>query len=309
MNTTFKNLNYPHPDIDILLTHMEQQFIKQGGETTLKTLYREKLETTLNSKLKAEWLYDNDKIVGCYWLDLISPHYGNITLHSIEEKYANIIVDRLIQNGIFLNAQIEIVSISLKDIFKDLFKAHDLIINERQRMALWLEEIAPFHIPDDEHQFFFMSKDYCNITGALSYEAHLISKDYEHYPDMNSVSKRIKLEENVFNNRSGNVNKEASLMICKNNTIMGYCLVVDVKKCWGYNLVPWIFDISVHPNYMGQGLGKKVLQMSINALIAQGLPMMGLAATKTNTNAIGLYESLGFYWVDDFYEFIKPITL
>ena len=73
----------------------------------------------------------------------------------------------------------------------------------------------------------------------------------------------------------------------------------------GYD-IPWIFDISVHPNYMGQGLIKKILQMSINALIAQGLPMMGLTVTKTNTNATGLYKSLGFYWVDDFYEFINP---
>ena len=309
MKVKFKTLQYPHQDMTQLLDHIESEWIKLGGQEGLKKYYIEKLSTLLKDNLNAESIYDNDTLVGCYWVELISPHYGNVTIYCSKEKYTTPIVDRLVQNGIFINAQIEIVTISFKETFRQLFMKHDLIINERQRMALQLDTLAPFTVPDQGYHYFLMSKDYHDITGSISYEAHRISKDYEHYPEMNTCEKRTQLEKNVFDGRSGPVNKNASLMICKDTTIIGYCLIVDIKNCWGHDLVPWIFDISIHPSYMGKHLGKTILQLSINALIEQKLPILGLAVTETNFNAIALYESLGFYVVDDFYEFIKPVKL
>ena len=309
MKVKFKKLTYPNKEITKLLNHIESEWIKLGGDPGLDKFYIKKINQINPKKEKAELLYDNNTIMGCYWTEMNSTHYGNVTIYCKKKHYINTLTERIIENGIFINAQIEIITITFKEEFKTAFQQHDLIINQRHRMSLQLNELKPFNISKDEYEYYLMDKQYSNITGAISYEAHLISKDYEHYPDMNTIEKRIQLEKDVFNGRSGEVNKNASIMICKDATIIGYCLIVNCKDCWGQKIVPWIFDIAIHPNYIGQKLGKKVLQASINSLIDQKLPIMGLSVTENNFNAIRLYESLGFYMIDDFYEFIKPVQL
>jgi ribosomal protein S18 acetylase RimI-like enzyme len=58
---------------------------------------------------------------------------------------------------------------------------------------------------------------------------------------------------------------------------------------------------------MGRKIGEHLLKLSINALIKQKLPLLGLSVTETNFSALRLYETLGFTVYDDFFEFIKPI--
>ncbi len=309
MKVKFKKITNINNDLNELLSAIEKEWLQIGGEPGINEFYYKKISKVNKKKEKTELLYDNNKVVGFYLSEMSSQHYGVVTIYCKQKKYIKPLSERIIENGIFINAQIEISTITFKEEFKSTFQEHDLIINQRHRMSLQLDSLTPFNIAKDEYDYFLMDNQYSNITGAISYEAHLISKDYKHYPDMNTLEKRIQLEKDVFNKRSGEVNKNASIMICKNTTIIGYCLVVNCKDCWGHKVVPWIFDIAIHPNYMGQKLGKKILQASINSLINQKFPIMGLSVTENNFNAIRLYESVGFYIIDDFYEFIKPVQL
>jgi len=66
---------------------------------------------------------------------------------------------------------------------------------------------------------------------------------------------------------------------------------------------PWIFDISIHPDYIGHGLGRLLLNKVNSILKDKGYPIVGLAVTSHNKRAKSLYSSYGFKEVETFYEF------
>ena len=98
--------------------------------------------------------------------------------------------------------------------------------------------------------------------------------------------------------------ESASIIAYFNNQPVGYCTLIEVK-CWGYDNVPWIFDICIDPAFHGQGIGKAMSKRVMNILIEKQYPIVGLAVTKTNIYAKKLYENLGFEYLDRFYEFIN----
>ncbi len=55
-----------------------------------------------------------------------------------------------------------------------------------------------------------------------------------------------------------------------------------------------IYAFGVLPEYRGRGLGKNFMIQTIKRLMAENWTRFALEVETTNTNAIGLYKSLGF---------------
>ena len=241
--------------------------------------------------------------VGITWVELTSDYYGNITAYVPEIQHFDSLVKLLKENRYFKNKMIELVNLEQNTAFIDSCFKHELKSNIRQRMYLWLNEYRSTQLDDHPFRFEAYTDHWLTWSSKVSVDAHAISKDYVDYEEMKTPANRMRLENKVFNEGYGDLNQNASRVIFFNNKPVGFCLVVNVK-CWGYEAVPWIFDICIDPSFHGQGIGKFLLQEVIKIIDNDGYDIMGLAVTLTNRNAIGLYNKLGFQDLDIFYEFV-----
>ena len=66
-------------------------------------------------------------------------------------------------------------------------------------------------------------------------------------------------------------------------------------------------QICVLPGYQGHGLGRQLLQTSIEALGQHGYNALSLTVTSVNRSAVCLYERMGFRTVElrGMYEFMR----
>jgi ribosomal protein S18 acetylase RimI-like enzyme len=56
-------------------------------------------------------------------------------------------------------------------------------------------------------------------------------------------------------------------------------------------------SVAIHPNYMGKGLGKKMMQQIVLHATQNGFKRIELSVAVENTKAIELYKTVGFYTV------------
>lgn len=59
-----------------------------------------------------------------------------------------------------------------------------------------------------------------------------------------------------------------------------------------------VLNITVDPDYQGQGLGRKLLQYVKNHLASQKIATIFLEVRQSNAAALSLYESEGFHEID-----------
>tara|TARA_B100001989_G_scaffold244948_1_gene214221 strand:+ start:917 stop:1840 length:924 start_codon:yes stop_codon:yes gene_type:complete len=248
--------------------------------------------------------YCNDQPQGITWIELNSNHYGNVTAYVPEQKYFKPLVKLLNAKQYFDNKMIELVNLDQNEAFKDACFSAELKPNIRQRMYLWLNEYRSEDLSHLPFTFEKYTPDWYEWASKISVDAHAVSKDYMDYEEMKSPANRLRLEKRISTENKGKLNSNASLVIFYNNKPVGYCLVVEVK-CWGYESVPWIFDICIDPEFHGQGLGKALLHKVVKTIYDDNYDIMGLAVTLTNVYAISLYHKLGFQDLDIFYEFIQ----
>ena len=174
-------------------------------------------------------------------------------------------------------------------------------------MAIYIDET--FSFPDEKPFIFFeeAGSEHVDISSKISFDAHKVSKDYEHYVELSELDKRQALEKRLYTGSYGKVIRPATLLMYYEDTPIGACSVVSTS-CWGMEDVPWVFDLSLDPKYHGQGLGKHLMQQVLAILANAGYTITGLAVTTSNKSAIGLYEKLGFFKVDEFSEFTRVIS-
>lgn len=56
----------------------------------------------------------------------------------------------------------------------------------------------------------------------------------------------------------------------------------------------YLGGVAIHPDFGGKGFGKKMMQIVLEMAEKQGAKRIELSTATTNTNAIRLYESVGF---------------
>ncbi len=304
-NYTLKKIDKHSVEIQSFFDDIDRVWFERGGEDSIQEAMKDKVFREMKFKVYPFLLDYNGEAVGLVWVELSTDSYGNITFHIPEKEHIEPAVFLLKQEGFFKKRIMEIVQVHDHSYYKDACYKQGLIPNIRQRMCLWLNECDTFEEEDMPVEFYSMTKDNLEWSGALSAKAHLVSRDYDHYDEMKDVQKRIELEKVVWEGLYGKIIEEASIVLFYQDKPVGYCYLVEVES-WGFKRVPWIFDICIDPAYHGQGFGKALSKKILNLLIEMDYEIMGLAATKTNSYAIKLYEQLGFQYVDTFYEFLEP---
>ena len=66
-----------------------------------------------------------------------------------------------------------------------------------------------------------------------------------------------------------------------------------------------ISQISVHPNFQGQGIGRQMIESALTEFFDLGFTDVSLAVTSANAAALHLYESCGFRTVHSFPVFFR----
>lgn len=56
----------------------------------------------------------------------------------------------------------------------------------------------------------------------------------------------------------------------------------------------WIFDLAVASEFRGRGVGRKLVETFLDFAKNAGFRFVGLLVTSSNTQAVNLYENLGF---------------
>ncbi|RAP27339.1 hypothetical protein DID74_00580 [Candidatus Marinamargulisbacteria bacterium SCGC AG-333-B06] len=248
----------------------------------------------------------NDKTpVGLTWIELTTPYYGNITLYIPDKTHIEQSIALIVERGYFDKKIIEIVAMNhLDDIKKVCFKLN-LTPNIRKRMYLWLNELNDTYVSQQVPSNYVIkpyTKELTKWAATLSVASHKVSKDYEMYEEMIHVDKRHRLENVVMDGLYGPILESSSLVLSVDGKMIGYSLVVLVK-CWGYQEVPWIFDVCIDPEYQGKGYGKTLANEMVKRIKQNQFEIMGLAVTLSNHSAKKLYEKQGFKDLDIFYEF------
>lgn len=83
-----------------------------------------------------------------------------------------------------------------------------------------------------------------------------------------------------------------SLLAFQGEEMVGWC---DGRVVQGDGLGHSIsLGLGVMPDHRGRGIGRRLMQAATNECFAKGYDRVELGVFATNTNAIGLYESLGF---------------
>lgn len=247
----------------------------------------------------------NKNPIGILWVELTTQYYGSVSIFIPNKIHCDNVVKKLYELEFFNNKMIEVIGIDSLDEYKHSCFKLGLNSNIRKRMYLWLTNIDCFHLNDHPFEFKLYTQNYYDWSSELSVKAHKISKDYEHYVEMLYPENRKQLEEKVLEGLYGKIVQPASLVLYYNNKPVGYCLVVEVK-CWGYERVPWVFDICIDPAFHGQGMGNILTKKMLNKLIELDYEIMGLAVTLTNKYAMKMYKKYGFLDLDVFYEFVNP---
>ncbi len=295
-------------DLDPLLEDAQRVWNERGETTDIRGMLME----SMSQKSDAGWiLYEEDGApVGVVSVTYSSDYYGGVTVHGLTEAADKAIAELLVNKGVFEDRLVELGSIKPTLLYKTaLGNPKNMIVNERQRMGLWLDKNHVCHVEPmglEGVVFHQMGTGFDALCGELSYHAHKVSRDYYMNPEMNTLSLRINLEKEIQTSGKVEFDPEASAVAVYNNMLIGFCTIAYIE-CWGQKKVPWIFDLSVHPDYHGKGVGRELLKSVINGLIYKEFTIMGLAVTKTNP-AKYLYENLGFTIADEFYEFLMPVT-
>jgi len=304
---TSRNLADSFTDLDTLLDHMEAKWVESGGGEGLKTaLYEKAVLCHEGARVQGRFLICDSQPVGFYWVELLTNHYGNIVLHCIDDQHNHYLADLVLEQGAFFDKLLEVVIVDLQSPILEQFRKAGCIENNRRRMSYWLEGTPHYPTLFKDVEFRELTEEDKHFTSTLSYTCHQISRDYDMYPEMTIFEKRQKLEDYLFSERYGPVISKGSLIASVNGVQLGYIVNVEVT-CWGFEKMPWIFDICVKPDFHGKGLGRALIHESVNRLIDMKYPVIGLAATESNP-AIHLYEKVGFQYVDSFQEFIFPKT-
>lgn len=72
--------------------------------------------------------------------------------------------------------------------------------------------------------------------------------------------------------------------------LVGLCLVE--RRAW--NNMLWVWDLHVLPSYQGRGIGRRLLELTVEAARREGYRAVGLETQSTNVPAITFYRRVGF---------------
>ena len=108
--------------------------------------------------------------------------------------------------------------------------------------------------------------------------------------DSEVLTERIMIEEHA-----ASLDINTYLALDGNGEVIGYC-----------GLAKFLFDpdalyirlLNVRPDYMGKGVGKALVLLSVERTIELGNPRLDIYTWSGNTEAVPLYKKCGYLWED-----------
>jgi len=291
--------------MDPIIKDVVKIWVDMGSGDAIRGIMEKKCdELKLHDKVKGLGILDNTgALMAMGWVERNTERYGNMILHALKAEFKPILASELVRSGLMDNAFFELIQYHADPAdYSKVFVTEGLFVNKRQRMALFEADYLPKELNLDGLHISPYTLEAQELTCDISQRAHVFSEDYKGYKDLEELPLRKELELRVFDGLYGPVIKEASFLLHHHGVIVACCLVVEIA-CWGYDKIPWIFDISVGPENHGKGYGRALFQTVVQKLFELEYPLVGLAVTQSNTAAVGLYNSLGFQSVEPFEEF------
>ncbi|MCA8914896.1 MAG: GNAT family N-acetyltransferase [Planctomycetes bacterium] len=74
----------------------------------------------------------------------------------------------------------------------------------------------------------------------------------------------------------------------------GHCWLGQQTDFFTRRVDPWIFDLSVYPEFRGRGVAKALHATAVQFLQDAGFKRLGLQVMAHNADAAGLYDKLGY---------------
>ena len=301
---TFRS-DAPIHDRDLLIADIHQICITHYDNHGIRDAILNKYTNTGPVTLLTLIGYRDEHPICMAIIEKSTASYGNFILHTLREDDRDAI-DALIQisasHPLCSNSFMELIQYYPNNPFRKAFLDHNIMELPRKRLVRHLDTPIAYPRWRGDLSFRPVDSDTFDIVAEISTAGHRHSQDYPGYADLENPKNRAALEAAVFGELYGPVLRPATLLLLVSGKPVGYICYVGVA-CWGEPQIPWIFDISVHPDYHGRGYGKHLLQYTLALLQDMKYPMVGLSVTTTNHNAIALYENMNFLEVEYFSEF------
>jgi len=292
--------------LDAILDDMERAWREAGQPQSIRPQLEQKRDEICQGKVRGVMAFDEERPVGLAWTELPHGNYGSILLHSLRPEYRPRLAESCVRAGILDNLILELVQLRPGDEYRRAFVGLGLPEKQRQKMVFRLDHLPRSPEIPTEISLEPLSIKHAESAGKISHAAHEISGDLEGYPDFASPAACAALQERIFQGLFGEVVRPASLLAWYQGEPAGLCLVVAIPG-WGYERVAWVLDMVVQPGLQSRGIGRTMLQQSLQGIAAANIPVAGLAVTSDNPSALHLYEKVGFQAVQQFYEYIGPM--
>jgi ribosomal protein S18 acetylase RimI-like enzyme len=183
--------------------------------------------------------------------------------------------------------------------FERTLRAQNFRLYTRQFMLLELAatnfSAAPLSVGLRIERWNERAMQACARLIHLCYASHIDGEINDQYCSEAGATKFLK---NIVLLRGcGQFQPEASFLLRSpaEDRLVGVVLTSAVANGVGHTT-----QICVLPGYQGKGLGRRLMETSIEALRARGFHALSLTVTAANSTAVRLYERLGFSTIKSF---------
>ncbi len=275
--------------------------LKECDFNYIPTLQERARESTTD-KVRGLIAYSNRQPVALGWVERTTSCSGNVMVHTLHPEFHSIMPTELVKRGFLDGIFCELFQFEDTSAYRDAFIAAGAHENRRQRMGVYLSNVTPTGLTIPGVSFEPVTLDDAPEVAKLSAAAHRISGDYVGYAALEDDQGRLELEQRIFSGFYGPIAVDSAIKLIYQGQMVGICSAIEIA-CWGHDKVPWVFDICIHPEFMGRGFGR-VLMEELLRRFKQHYEVCGLAVTLSNTSAVALYEKLGFIVTDPFFEYV-----
>ncbi len=284
-------------NLEKLLNHADKVCKEFDKNANCKDYLLEKINA---GNTTTSYFVENDQVEGMVIIEIIDKYYGNLIVHTLEEKNETKFANYIAQTKMIENNILELIQFRSNFNYRDEFLAAGLREKERIRMCQKnLNKYQTFRAFSNI-SFVETTKDNNEVCGEISYQAHKHRMHIECYDVYSSAEKRSEFSNELRINKHGNAIKEACLLMKLNNKYIGLIEVIHVKN---FNMeMGWIMDVALLPEFQGLGYGKHLIEKSCFELYKKGYDAIGLGVTLTNTGAYNLYKNMGFEEYEYFVE-------
>ena len=98
----------------------------------------------------------------------------------------------------------------------------------------------------------------------------------------------------IINEQAGGLNKQASIVAQIDNKIVGYMISNVLYAGFGLEKSAWIVSMGVDPDFMGQGIGKKLANKILEIYKSQGIKYVFSSVMWDSIDLLSFFKTLGF---------------